>query len=163
MDQLGLIDEKAVAQEQFQLINNWMQGNHPEYASIMDNVDALTQEHDKIELFFMNGQLDVSEDSLIQHTSDLKDWLRKTEEEITASCSVSQGPFPDTPCGCKKKVTKRMLSPCCCKSRQWLLWLALAAIFLILINLKQYVVAAIFAIAALLISQPKLLKHGYRL
>ena len=158
MQQLGLIDETALAKEQFELITSWMEGNHPEYASIMDDVDALTREHDKIELFFLHGNLAVSADNLRNHATDLKDWLRKTEEEIEQSTSyLFEEKLSNPSCGCKKKG-KAKRKACCCQQRQWLLWLALAAILLIFMNLKQYVVAGIFAIAVLVIAKPKLLQ-----
>lgn len=161
MDQLGLIDEAAIAQEQFALIANWMEGNHPEYASIIDDVDALTKEHDKIELFFVNRQIDISEDNLRSHCTDLKDWLRKTEDEIEATTGHPLNPnLPKKPCGCQKKGGKGQSkgNTCCCNERQWLLWLVTASIFLILINLKQYIVAAIFTIAAIVIARPKFIQ-----
>lgn len=159
MDQLGLIDKTALAQEQFQLITNWMEGNHPEYASIIDNVDALTSEHNKIELFFAHDQISVSEDNLRKHTTDLKDWLRKTDDEIKSTTNyLFKEKLSNKPCGCQKKGGKGKGKACCCKERQWLLWLAIASIFLILINLKQYIVAAIFAIAAIVIAKPKFLQ-----
>ena len=155
MNQLGLIDESALAQQQFELINNWMEGNHPEYASILDDVEALTQEHDKTELFFAHKQLDISENNLITYSSDLKEWLRQSDDQLKQSTdALLEERFSAKPCGCQNKPKAK---GCCCKAKQWLLWLALASVFFILINLKQYLVASIFVIAALVISKPKFL------
>ena len=155
MNDLGLIDEDAAATMQFDLVTNWMEGNHPAYTSLFDDVDALVKEHDKIEQFFAYQKSQISESSLRAHHNDLKNWLRKTDEQIAAYTSQDfEIEFASSSCACQRKAQKA----CCCKKTTWLLWLALAMLLLILINMKHYLVAVIYAVAVLVLAQPKFLK-----